>query len=149
MRTRSWFGDFRAPTPTTKVVAGNVNHFAWLRTRLAVERTFMAWLRTAASMIGFGFTIVEFFSRFAELAGVKPAHAPHAPRVLGLMLIGAGVVSLAVAFRQYVRVAGHLDGEEFAGIGLRQATAKPVMLLAVALLVIGVFAFLAIVLRLD
>ena len=31
------------------------SHFAWLRTRLAVERTMMAYLRTAVSLIGFGF----------------------------------------------------------------------------------------------
>src|SRR5262249_43401590 len=36
------------------------SHFAWLRTRLAVERTLMSWLRTAVALIGFGFTIVQF-----------------------------------------------------------------------------------------
>jgi inner membrane protein YidH len=36
-------------------------HFGWLRTRLSVERTLMSYLRTAVSLIGFGFTIVQFF----------------------------------------------------------------------------------------
>jgi hypothetical protein len=31
------------------------SHFAWLRTRLAVERTMMAYMRTAVALIGFGF----------------------------------------------------------------------------------------------
>ena len=31
------------------------------RTRLASERTLMAWIRTATSLIGFGFTIFKFF----------------------------------------------------------------------------------------
>jgi putative membrane protein len=30
------------------------------RTRMAAERTLMAWVRTALSMIGFGFTIYKF-----------------------------------------------------------------------------------------
>src|SRR5262249_45288094 len=39
------------------------SHFAWLRTRLAVERTMMSWVRTAVSLIGFGFAIEQFFER--------------------------------------------------------------------------------------
>jgi len=41
--------------------AGVGDHFAWLRTRLALERTAMAWIRTSIALIGFGFTIVHFF----------------------------------------------------------------------------------------
>ena len=36
------------------------SHFAWLRTRLAVERTMMAYMRTSVALIGFGFTIFQF-----------------------------------------------------------------------------------------
>ena len=43
------------------------SHFAWLRTRLAVERTMMAYLRTAVSLIGFGFAIFQFFYKFHQL----------------------------------------------------------------------------------
>ena len=32
------------------------------RTHLAHERTLMAWVRTATSLISFGFTIYKFFS---------------------------------------------------------------------------------------
>ena len=37
------------------------NELAMERTWLAHERTLMAWVRTAASMISFGFTIYKFF----------------------------------------------------------------------------------------
>lgn len=39
-------------------------HFSWLRTRLSTERTLMSWVRTATALIGFGFTIVQFFFSF-------------------------------------------------------------------------------------
>ena len=57
------------------------NHFAWLRTRLAVERTLMAWVRTAMTLIGFGFTIVQFFAHLQEMDGVAPAARPQMPAI--------------------------------------------------------------------
>ena len=49
------------------------SHFGWIRTRLAVDRTLLAWLRTSVSLIGFGFTIVQFFQRLQDASGVAPA----------------------------------------------------------------------------
>ena len=37
------------------------------RTRLAAERSLMAWIRTALSMIAFGFTIYKFLQALHEL----------------------------------------------------------------------------------
>ena len=48
-------------------------HFAWLRTRMSIERTLMSWLRTATALIGFGFTIFQFLQRFNQTPGIKPA----------------------------------------------------------------------------
>src|SRR5215468_3174370 len=42
------------------------SHFAWIRTRLSLERTLMSWLRTAVALIGFGFTIVQFLERLPK-----------------------------------------------------------------------------------
>ena len=53
-------------------------HFGWLRTRLSVERTMMSWMRTAVSLIGFGFAIVQFFERMQQMPGATiriPARA--------------------------------------------------------------------------
>jgi inner membrane protein YidH len=46
----------------------------------------MAWVRTAVALIGFGFTLVQFFDRFGNLEGVDAALRPNAPRYLGLTL---------------------------------------------------------------
>jgi putative membrane protein len=56
------------------------SHFGWLRTRLSVERTMMSWVRTAVSLIGSGFAIVQFFERLQNMPGALPALHPEAPR---------------------------------------------------------------------
>jgi putative membrane protein len=82
------------PAPSRfEVKATASDHFAWLRTRLSVERTMMSWVRTAISLIGFGFTIVQFFDRMRQMPGVAPAYFPDAPRYLGLSLIFCGVAA--------------------------------------------------------
>jgi len=52
------------------------SNFAWLRTRLALERTLMAWVRTAIALIGFGFSIVEIFNRLGNMPGLAPPLRP-------------------------------------------------------------------------
>ena len=80
-----------------EVKATASDHFAWLRTRLAMERTLMAWVRTGSSLIGFGFTIVQFFNRMEDFPDAKPSRFPDAPRYLGLMLITCGIAALFVS----------------------------------------------------
>jgi putative membrane protein len=72
-------------------------HFAWLRTRLSLERTMMSWVRTAVSLIGFGFAIVQFFERLQQMPGVRPVNHPNAPQYLGLALISCGVLALVIS----------------------------------------------------
>ena len=74
------------------------DHFAWIRTRLALERTMMAWLRTAVSLIGFGFAIVQFFERLEQVPGALPATHPTAPLYLGLALILSGVAGMFILY---------------------------------------------------
>ena len=70
------------------------------RTRMAAERTLMAWLRTALSMITFGFTIYKFLQVLLEESTV-PIARPQAPRNLALMLIGSGTGALVIACVQH------------------------------------------------
>jgi len=116
---------------------------------MSVERTLMAWVRTAVSLIGFGFTIVQFFERFGGMQGVAEATRPQAPRYLGLMLIAAGVLGLVVAIWQYRWVINYLWSPTFqpiAGVGERQM-ARPAFLSAIVVLLIGIFAFCAVFMR--
>lgn len=70
------------------------------RTRLAHERTLMAWVRTATSLISFGFTIYKFFQ--LELKG-PPGAGNHllGPRGFALMMISTGLVALILAWFQH------------------------------------------------
>src|SRR5436190_4522907 len=124
------------------------NHFAFIRTRLALERTMMAWVRTAVGLIGFGFTIVQFFERLGAMEGVAAAMRPLAPRYVGLALIGAGVLVLAISATQYHRAVIYLFTEfrPIAGSGQRPVH-TPTYAVMLFMMLIGVFAFLSVLTR--
>ena len=65
------------------------------RTRLAHERTMMAWIRTSASMISFGFGIYKFFDYFQGEHAIR--HGFVTPRRFAIFLIGTGLFVLAGA----------------------------------------------------
>ena len=66
------------------------------RTRLAYERTLMAWVRTATSLISFGFTIYNFFEFESGKGAIRASHLL-SPRQFGMIMIGTGLVALALA----------------------------------------------------
>lgn len=64
------------------------------RTRVAYDRTMMAWIRTATSLITFGFTIYKYF-QIQRVA--PPSERLIGPREFSLILITLGLLSLALA----------------------------------------------------
>ena len=72
------------------------------RTRLAHDRTLMAWVRTATSLISFGFTIYKFFQYVQD-----KQNTPHerflGPRQYGTLMIAIGIIALALATVQHRR----------------------------------------------
>jgi putative membrane protein len=138
-----------SPPQRFEVHATAGDHFAWIRTRLAIERTLMAWVRTSTALIGFGFTIVQFFERLQSTSGVAPALRPQAPRYLGLALIAAGILGLLISLWQYRKLLRYMK-TEFGSLsaGLQDvASETPLTAIAAALLCIGIFAFGAVFLR--
>ena len=127
------------------------DHFAWIRTRLALERTIMSWLRTAVALIGFGFAIVQYLAHLEETPGARAAYLPDAPRYLGLALIACGILALAVSIWQYSWSIRYLWGEPYTPIAgvTKEGMQTPVVAVAIVLLLIGLFAFFAVLLRLT
>jgi putative membrane protein len=75
------------------------NQLSWMRTELSNVRTLLAWARTSVSMIGFGFTIYNFYRGFLDdLAG---SGRQDAARNLGLALVAAGTLAMLVAIWNY------------------------------------------------
>ena len=94
-----------SPPPTSEELAIE-------RTRLAHERTMMAWIRTSASMITFGFGIYKFFDYFRKEQPITQGFIT--PRRFAIFLIGTGLFVLAGAAVQNwaelkrLRKAGHV-----------------------------------------
>ena len=114
------------------------------RTREAADRTLMAWIRTCLLLIGFGFGIAKFRDILVE-AGMRrgPEHL-QSTLIFGLSFIALGVFGLLAAVVQHWRILAHIKLENFEYTGFRPV----VMTTALILLLIGLFAFISIVLRL-
>jgi putative membrane protein len=82
------------------------------RTRMAADRTLMGWIRTALSMIGFGFTIYKFLESIQAREAVSATMRQHAPRTVGLTLISVGLFSLVIACIQHWKYAKKLKSDE-------------------------------------
>jgi putative membrane protein len=134
-----------------EVRATAADHFAWVRTRLALERTIMSWLRTAVALIGFGFALVQYLQHLGQAPGARAAYLPEAPRYLGLALISCGILALFVSIWQYWWSIRYLWSEPYTPIAgvTREGMQTPVIAVAIVLLFIGLFAFFAVLLRLT
>jgi len=73
------------------------------RTRLAHERTLMAWVRTSTSLISFGFTIYKFFEYLRESQHVVREAGTIGPREFALLMMGIGLAALALATVEHRR----------------------------------------------
>ena len=131
------------------------SHFGWIRTRLSVERTMMSWVRTSVSLIGFGFLPIVSVSPSCSFSNawarwiMSRAARPQAPRYLGLALIASGIGALVVSIWQYRWILDYLWSPDFKPIaGVKRAPIEtPLLGTAVILILIGLFAFFAVLTR--
>lgn len=112
------------------------------RTRLAHERTLMAWVRTATSLISFGFTIYKFFDYIHEQGEAERFNQKLlGPRQYALLMISIGLIALLFATLQHVRSMKALRAK-FAHVGYSEAA-----VLAGLIAVLGILALLAVIFR--
>jgi putative membrane protein len=79
------------------------------RTRLALERTLMAWVRTCTSMIAFGFGIYQFLQYLQTKETLRQPVI--SPQVFAVLLIVAGLTALALAWLQHRQAMRALRAE--------------------------------------
>jgi putative membrane protein len=117
------------------------SHFAWLRTRLAVERTMMAYMRTATSLIAFGFTIFQFMDRLQS--GRDDVRFPEAPWYLGLALILCGIAAAGASLWEYKKLIDYMWSGGYARLAGMHGERHRSSLYAITLvlILIGLFAF--------
>jgi putative membrane protein len=116
------------------------NELARERNREAAERTLMAWIRTALSLIGFGFGIGKI-DAYLKAADLHPRfELPHSAVIFGASFIVVGVLGLLAAIVQHVRVLKRLSRPDFAYDAMRPIA----MTVAALLILIGVFGLIAI-----
>jgi putative membrane protein len=120
------------------------NELAKERTREAADRTLMAWIRTCLALIGFGFGIAKFRDVLVEAGYHRGPEHIHSTLIFGLSFIALGIFGLLAAVIQHWRILQQVKFGDFHYTGFRPV----VMITALILLLIGLFAFLSIVLRL-
>jgi len=101
----------------------------------------MAWIRTAISMIGFGFTIYKFFQYKAEDIAAGVVRRPNAPRNLGLSLIAVGTLALMAAAWQ------HRDFLKQMGPSRKKETFSVSFVVAMGVILIGIVTFYGVLLH--
>jgi putative membrane protein len=111
------------------------------RTRLAHDRTLMAWVRTATSLISFGFTIYKFFQYLHEKGEASPERYLIGPREFALTMICIGLFALLIATLQHRRDMRAMR-EEHPGVPYSLAT-----VLAALILALGILALVAVIFR--
>lgn len=87
-----------------------------LRLHQANERTYLAWVRTALAMMGFGFVVARFGLFLRELAGtsgidVAPPSVPWS-LATGLALAALGAVTVLGALARYRSVSSAIERHE-------------------------------------
>jgi putative membrane protein len=106
------------------------------RVYLAAERTFLAWVRTAVSLMGFGFLIARF-ALFLRAYNLVPQATHHEPTGIstwvgfGMICVGVSVCFMAASrHRAYVRALEH-------GITNPPLSVRTSLLVAVILALVG------------
>ena len=90
-----------APHRSSIELAQDRTDLAFERSRLASDRTTMGYMRTAISLIGFGFSIPALFKVLTSVPGLEEASLARA-QLVGVSMLLLAVFMLVIAILQQV-----------------------------------------------
>ncbi|WP_294274486.1 YidH family protein [uncultured Chryseobacterium sp.] len=105
---------------------------------LANERTFLAWVRTAIAMMGFGFILVKFslfLKQLSLVAGdqvIVPSQKGYSG-LTGILLVTAGVLTLLMSYINYLRTKKQINTDIYNG------NSNMLLILTVLLIALSIF----------
>ena len=118
---------------------------AFSRTLAAHERTMLAWIRTATSLITFGFSIQQFFRNLRS--GAERADRLVGPNEVGLAMIVIGLCALLLATLDHHSAVRELSRQFPVRSGFPEVPRSRAQALAALIGLLGVLALLAMFLR--
>ena len=108
------------------------------RNRAAAERTTLAWIRTALTLISFGFGLDQIISAIRDAGGETSSRDDIGVQLMSMVFIGVGIFTLLIAMRQHKRELVRLRNDPY----LYRDEPSLSIATATAVLPIGVIAFL-------
>jgi uncharacterized membrane protein YidH (DUF202 family) len=118
------------------------------RVHFANERTFLAWIRTSIGIMAFGFVVEKFalfvkqITYFLNKQGLYGgpgfmrgggAPSPGYSSILGILLVALGALMAVLSFIRYKKIERQIEEDTY------QPSAILDMLLALSVLVVGIF----------
>ncbi|MGI0482409.1 YidH family protein [Geminocystis sp. CENA526] len=118
------------------------NELAKERNRAAAERTLMAWIRTCLSLISFGFGIDRILVAIHQAFETEVDSFPLS-RFLGLSFIIIGTLALLMASLSHRQDLKRIDRGDF----IYTSRISLSFVVSIALIVVGMFAFIGILIK--
>lgn len=120
-------------------------NLAVLRTLMAADRSLMAWVRTGLSLITFGFTVFKFlqFERGQLLTAGATVVRGSSPRTIGLVMIGAGLLCLALGTIENMVTMKGIPGRD------KVRHPRYSLWMSVLMMVLGLVVFLGVLLKIN